>query len=474
MGCTLGVDRDEAGYTIEEKERDREKEFTAVPSAEVEAEGAEKVASPTDVADVGPVLVFDDGEESSGRKRNKQAANHAGNSPSPSSPQNGGIGKTPQSSLDHLRTVVTNMKVDVDNRIKQHMQPSEDQLTEFVGKISAVLKTLAGKAPLSIKKAVTNSFQLCGYEFVTGVVVSRTKFTLHFLGESLKFLASQLNSWAPSPTPTPEEAADITKAAKRLWELDGNRLKRGVDYELNIQCEKSAHNHSDTAPEPLFTYIDEDVFERPTFKAFRNLLDNYNATLGYSDTYTKTERDEMEIFMLALKETQVMQYCHSFLVRNKKAPASYDRFMQQVYLAWFTLYKRKVDNDSSGFEHVFLGERDDQKKTVSGLHNWIQIAMEEKNGKLDYKGKIRGSRHYAEAEQFLTIQFEWCGQEKYVSSSLIGTSPEFELALLSMCFFNGKEDTPIHLGPHHLSIKCYTIRRRGKKYIGSAFPEPSK
>lgn len=470
MGCTLGVDRNGA-FVIDEKEREREVEFMAVPSGSEESHEV-------DPEDVVPVLRVDVGEESGTRRKKGKRGNPSKPSPSPqkngastSSNSSVATSKTPPSSLDHVRDVVTNIKVDVDNRIKQHMQPNEAQLADFVGKISAVLKTLAGNAPLSIKKVITSSFQLCGYEFVTGVVVSRSKFTLHFLGESLKFLVSQLNSWSPSPTPTAEEAADITKAAKRLWELDGNRLNRGVDYELNIQCEKSAHNHSDTAPEPLFSYIDEDVFDRPTFKAFRNLLDNYNATLGFSDNYTKTERNEMDIFINAIKETQVMMYTHSFLVKNKKAPASYDRFMAQVHTAWFTLYRRKVDNDSSGFEHVFLGERDDEKKTVSGLHNWIQIAMEEKSGKLDYKGKIRGHNHYAEAEQFLTMQFEWCGQEKYVSSSLIGTSPEFEIALLTMCFFYGQEDTPVTLGPHHLSVKCYTIRRRGKKYVGSAFPE---
>jgi poly(U)-specific endoribonuclease len=135
-------------------------------------------------------------------------------------------------------------------------------------------------------------------------------------------------------------------------------------------------------------------------------------------------------------------------------------------------YRRKTDNDSSGFEHVFLGERDADKKSISGLHNWIQVYMEEKAGNLDYKGKIKQRSNYEGNEEFLTIQFEWRGEEKFVSSSLIGTSPEFEMALLSMCFFNGKEDTAVTLGPHqNVNIKCYTIRRKGRTYVGSAYPE---
>ena len=452
MGCTLSIEED-AGI-LDEKERARELSFTAPSSessGEVNAEDGIEAATAS-VRNVEPVLVMDEGEQ------NSQGGSKGSSSAS--------------SSFDNLKIVVGNMKHDVDNRCKQHMQPTEAQLKDFVTRICAVLKNLAGNAPTSIKRAVASSFSLCGYEFVSGVIVSPSKFTLHYLAESLKFLVSQLKTWSPSPTPTAEEAGSIKLAAARLWELDGNRLERGIDYELNIQCEKNPNNHADVAAENLFSYIDQDVLERPTYKAFRSLLDNYVATLGYSDSYTQTEREEMNTFINTISETQCMQYCHAWLVKNKKAPGNYVRFMKQVHAAWFTLYRRKVENDSSGFEHVFLGERDEQKKTVSGLHNWIQIAEEERQGALDYKGRIKSKRGSSSSDlSFITIQFEWQKQEKFLSSTLIGTSPEFEIALLSMCFFNGKESTTVSCGPHELAIKCYAIRRNGKKYIGSAYPE---
>lgn len=68
--------------------------------------------------------------------------------------------------------------------------------------------------------------------------------------------------------------------------------------------------------------------------------------------------------------------------------------------------------------------------------------------------------------QLLTIQFEWNGVLKSVSSTLIGVSPEFEIALYTLCFYMGGEENHIQLGPYPVNIKCYRLRDR----IGSAFP----
>ena len=43
--------------------------------------------------------------------------------------------------------------------------------------------------------------------------------------------------------------------------------------------------------------------------------------------------------------------------------------------------------NSSGFEHVFVGESRDG--TVIGLHNWLQFYLQEKLGNIDYRGHFR-------------------------------------------------------------------------------------
>lgn len=68
--------------------------------------------------------------------------------------------------------------------------------------------------------------------------------------------------------------------------------------------------------------------------------------------------------------------------------------------------------------------------------------------------------------QLLTVQFEWNGVLKSVSSMFVGVSPEFEVALYALCFYMGGEDNYIQLGPYPVNIKCYRLGDR----IGSVFP----
>jgi len=40
--------------------------------------------------------------------------------------------------------------------------------------------------------------------------------------------------------------------------------------------------------------------------------------------------------------------------------------------------------DSSGFEHVFVGEKKSDK--INGFHSWVQMYLLQKSGNLDYLG----------------------------------------------------------------------------------------
>jgi poly(U)-specific endoribonuclease len=184
--------------------------------------------------------------------------------------------------------------------------------------------------------------------------------------------------------------------------------------------------------------------------------------IGIEEHITREELKEDFTFLNLIMDTAVMQYTHQYLLL-KGLTHSRDRtdFIKELYRLWFALYTRQVKNDSSGFEHVFLGEIKHGVEII-GFHNWIRIYLEEKKGKFNYLGYIKSKPHKGhwgsdldEHKQLITMQFEWSGAKKLFSSSFIGTSPEFEFALYTLCFYAGQEENTVQVGPYRVLLTCY-------------------
>ncbi|KAK7386295.1 hypothetical protein VNO78_26430 [Psophocarpus tetragonolobus] len=269
--------------------------------------------------------------------------------------------------------------------------------------------------------------------------------------------------------PSEHELTDLSSACNKLWDLDLNRLVPGKDYEIDCGEGKKAYQKEDMAQGSLFTWVSDDVFRRPTFSRFLSLLDNYNPHQGYKEVVTPEERQEQDSFIEEISRTAPIKYLHNYLASKGITSQSYQDFKRMMTNLWFDLYGRGgTSGSSSAFEHVFVGEIK-QSGEVSGFHNWLQFYHEEEKGNVDYQGYIfprrRGEMPDSET-QLLTIQFEWNGVLKSVSSTLVGVSPEFEIALYTLCFYAGGEDNHVQLGPYEVNIKCYRLGNR----IGSVFP----
>ncbi|KAA8522114.1 hypothetical protein F0562_012572 [Nyssa sinensis] len=271
--------------------------------------------------------------------------------------------------------------------------------------------------------------------------------------------------------PSRNELADLSEACNKLWELDLNRLVPDKDYQIDCGEGKKVYQKEDMAQGNLFSWLSEDVFRRPTYSRFCSLLDNYNPHEGYKEVVTSQERQEQDAFIEEISRTAPIKYLHKYLASKGILSGNYQDFKRMLTSIWFDLYGRGgTSGSSSAFEHVFVGEiKQCGEQEVSGFHNWLQFYLEEAKGRVDYQGYIfprrRGQTPDSET-QLLTIQFEWNGVLKSVSSTLVGVSPEFEMALYTLCFYVGGEDNQVQLGPYPVNIKCY---RLGDK-IGSAFP----
>lgn len=272
---------------------------------------------------------------------------------------------------------------------------------------------------------------------------------------------------------------ELSKICEELWEADENRLTPGKDYQIDLQGGTKAYWRGDKAEDPLFSWVRDDVLKRPTFQRFIALLDNYESETGRTEEVTSHEIQENRAFIDAICETKVMDYAHRYLASKGKSSRNTRDFKHQLYDLWFKLYRRTRGSglDSSAFEHVFVGETRTSskgKREVLGFHNWIQFYLQEKDGKVDYQGYIIGKRpELADKSHLVTIKFNWNKEVKPMGSSFIGTSPEFEVALYTICFLCGKEgDTTdeISFAGYDIIVTCY---KHGLN-LGTSFPKEAQ
>lgn len=264
----------------------------------------------------------------------------------------------------------------------------------------------------------------------------------------------------------PYEDRGLNNWCEQLWESDVNRLVPDKDYDLDLQGRtRFSYDGPDNAADPLFSFVTKEALEKPTYKAFIALLDNYETATGVAETVTETEYKENWRFINLVYSTKCMELCYKYLKFKGVVKVSPAEFKKEFYDMWFKMYRRTRgmrQMDSSGFEHVFVGETRGDKEVI-GFHNWIQFYLQEKIGKVDYKGFMASDRN----PHLLTVQFSWKGEVKPKGGIFIGVSPEFEIALYTVCYMLGKNSYKISLGGEKVVIKCH--QTAGK--IGTCYPQ---
>ncbi|XP_077361890.1 uridylate-specific endoribonuclease B [Festucalex cinctus] len=276
--------------------------------------------------------------------------------------------------------------------------------------------------------------------------------------------------------------SELSATVQELWDNDINRLRPGKDYRISLQGKVSDNmaandddhdkdDDKDGAGSPLFKFVDENIFQKETFSAFISLLDNYVSDTGEPEIVTPEEVAENHKFLDAIVKTPPMKIAHRYLVAKNLSPRDETQFKEQLYTIWFELYARRGSSrpDSSGFEHVFVGETRGGR-TVIGFHNWIQLYLQEKLGHVHYKGYSvhANSPQPAEWNHILSLQFSWKNGIKPKGSILVGVSPEFEFALYTLCFLGSPDErVKVRFSFYRVEIVCH---RYNRKHIGTTYP----
>ncbi|XP_059050964.1 uridylate-specific endoribonuclease C-like isoform X2 [Achroia grisella] len=260
---------------------------------------------------------------------------------------------------------------------------------------------------------------------------------------------------------------ELQTLSEDLLRKDVNNAAKYIT--INFQEKTTGQSKEDRAPRPLFTITDE-AWNIPTVQKILPLLDNYERDTLVNEHVTAQERNEENAFMDAIMSTTVIRHLMNFL--KDKGYVTPDPRQQRDFLKqlWFGLYSRSRGKiSSSGFEHVFVSEL--KNGEVSGLHNWIYFSKEETANRVNYLGYLKYTQ-LSDKGTVLKLHFSQQGVDKPVDSMFIGTSPELEIALYTLCFVTRTDnDCYLKLAGKDVNVITHSYRYRSKNFIGSAYPQ---
>ncbi|KAK6014516.1 endoribonuclease XendoU [Ostertagia ostertagi] len=156
--------------------------------------------------------------------------------------------------------------------------------------------------------------------------------------------------------------------SKKLRDADENKASRGQIH-VNFQGHTTTRDQSDNAAGRLFIKVDESLLEKPSYKQRRVKRPRFSLR------YSNQSPGKCSTSFFIEKDT------HSLRV-----PIVFRYWIAQL---WFVHYSRaRGKADTSGFEHVFMGEEKNRADHVCTIG--LRFYTLEKNAteNFDYKGFV--------------------------------------------------------------------------------------
>ena len=180
--------------------------------------------------------------------------------------------------------------------------------------------------------------------------------------------------------PGPVTESELSSFFSWLASQDQNNLAASLSLEPG--CRTRPARPTDCSPRPLFGSLQASQLRaRPVYSRLMALYDNYQEDVTSREDRTSQERREEEDFLTEIINTQTMQETIKFLRNKQLWKKSNNDFKKKLSELWFENYSRGGRIlGSSGFEHVFLGEKKNGK--VQGFHNWVYFYHMEATNKV--------------------------------------------------------------------------------------------
>ncbi|EPB77925.1 endoribonuclease XendoU [Ancylostoma ceylanicum] len=142
-----------------------------------------------------------------------------------------------------------------------------------------------------------------------------------------------------------------------LRQVDHNKAQ---PEQIHLNYQGKAEGSYDSAPRRFFEWVDPRLLEKPSVKQLIAMMNNFNRKTGKVEPRVSPDEEQREIsdFLTTILASEPWQILYDFLEEKGHPYAeSPSTFRERIQQLWFEHYPRsKGKPDSSGFEHVFIGE----------------------------------------------------------------------------------------------------------------------
>lgn len=254
---------------------------------------------------------------------------------------------------------------------------------------------------------------------------------------------------------------ELYKISEELFAKNTRDLSRYI--KLNLQSKATSTNVTDQAKEPLFE-VDPELFEYPTIYVMRSLYDDYEYDFQKKLHRTLETRKRENLLIDTFLETSEMSTAMRWL--SDQGFIDPDDFERKDVLRriWFSVFS----GSTCGFERVFAAEN--YGTAVVGVQDWIYFATQESSKRINYMGYV-DKLDLGKTASLLKLNFEMDGIVRPNATIFVGTLPELEMSLYTICFHARPNDVcPVSLGGTKFAIYTHAFTYFGKEVIDLGLP----
>lgn len=298
--------------------------------------------------------------------------------------------------------------------------------------------------------------------------------------------------------------ADENKFSVSRKKEDGTYENENADILLDEQIKADGHREVDLAKNPLIHKVNLEKLKNENIELFVKLLNNYVVNFRELENYNNEELKEINDYLDYARSTKVWEITINHL-KDQLDIDIRETFHESLFSIWFKIYTnwyrgRRTDY-CTGFEHVFVGEGkyaantsgDSSLGEISGYHNWIKFLLDEKTGRVNFHGYNYGlnNNEGPDNPNVVTLQMSWNHRDlngdiiaklfKPKGGFFVGTSPECELAMGTIAFFenklglfNSSNKKQVTIGTGNFNLVLYRNQEENGKsgdLIRSFYPE---